>query len=183
MSAKTGLFFWCSSIILMPSSDHHYAIYWTRCCRTLQKRCQNSRDKWSQDNTSNSRKCFEESASHELPPISQVGFMPLISNLKPSLRTTAMIYPLSPVKQTALNAFLDGMTASWLYSTLNFPTSLSLLLCQKKDVKLHLCARLLSINSLMIKNQYLPSHFRCHRQTQGCEYSPNVSIGGYNKHS
>jgi len=73
------------------------------------------------------RKVFEESASHELPPFRKWDHA---IDLKPEAipENNCKIYPLSPVEQTALDAFLNDMTARWLYSTLDLSLHFSFLL-------------------------------------------------------
>jgi len=114
------------------------------------------------------RKVFEESASHELPPFRKWDHA---IDLKPEAipENNCKIYPLSPVEQTALNAFLDGMTLMVIFNPQFPPSLLPSSLSRRRMVNSHLVQDYCQLNSLMIQEPIpSPSHFRCHRQTQGC---------------
>jgi len=99
------------------------------------------------------RKVFEESASHELPPFCKWDHA---IDLKPEgiPENNCKIYPLSPVEQTALDAFLDDMTARGYIRPSISPFASPFFFVKKKDGKLRPVQDYRQLNSLMIKNQY-----------------------------
>jgi len=99
------------------------------------------------------QKVFEESASHEVPPFRKCDHA---IDLKPEAipENNCKIYPLSPVEQTTLDAFLDDMTARGYIRPSISPFASPFFFVKKKDGKLRPVQDYRQLNSLTIKNQY-----------------------------
>jgi len=126
------------------------------------------------------QKVFEETASHELPPFRKWDHA---IDLKPKAipENNCKIYPLSPVEQTALNAFLNDMTAHGYIQPSISPFASHFFFVKKKDGKLRLVQDYHRLNSLTIKNQYpfpLISDVINKLKDAHTVYSPSLTFNG-----
>src|SRR5882762_4256578 len=99
------------------------------------------------------RKVFEEAKSRELPPFRKWDH---VIELKPDAipENNCKIYPLSPLEQTALDAFLEDMTKRGYIRPSQSPFASPFFFVKKKDGKLQPVQDYRQLNSLTVKNQY-----------------------------